>query len=397
MGRFLRVLSDERLIYYSLTRYRWEWNVDHVVSETEIADNVLDMVSSKIQELKPSLQIALKSAACLGSCRFDINILSKAMPRQAGLDLDMAGNSDDVHKLATLLDQAVNEGLLEKLGTPGKYKFTHDKIRESSYALISVESRDRFHLEIGRKLKDLRASMKDDASRESDRLLLMMVYHLNLGSSEVSDIAERNELIKLNRKAADIAFKRLCFTLASNFLRAALAMIDGVDRWNLHYDELLQICTTLAHIECCCGNFRASEAMAHDAIQHARDLDDQLSAFRSLINCLQQSGRSAEAVETIVDVLQRLGFQMPRRGFLVPKVLVSFIQIRRRLRNVSDEELLNLPEASDHDAKVMDFLALLGDITITLGDSEMEAVVTVSIVLLTLERGHTQYTASTLR
>jgi predicted ATPase len=409
--QFLRVLNEKGLVHYSFSTYQWEWDVDRVLAETDIADNVLDIVSSKIQQLEEPLQMALKSAAFLGSSRFDIHILSQTMlvnhsctgriseqPSFGHNEDDGVVVKKDSEGLAAILDKLVGEGLLEKVGAPGMHKFAHDRIRESVWALLPQgETRASLHLEIGRKLRHLSTCMSsDDEARGKDRLVLMSAFHLNLGSLRVSDAHERDDLIELNVKAAELAFERSCFTPASNYLKAALELI-GEERWNVqNYERSLNICTTLAHILLCCGSLGESEAMAQDVIHHARDLSDQLRPYRSLINCQTHGGRFVEAIHTVVAVLKRLGLHVPSRLLLMPMVIVNFIRIKRKLRRMSDSDVLNRPEANEHDVKVMDFVVLLAEVAGTAGDSDMQASALVSLALLNLELGSNPYAALAL-
>ena len=86
--QMLRTLHERGFVRYSISKYQWEWDIDRIVFETEIADNVLDMVTSKIRRLDEDLQLAIKSAACLGSSRFDVGILAEVLPDREYLGID---------------------------------------------------------------------------------------------------------------------------------------------------------------------------------------------------------------------------------------------------------------------------------------------------------------------
>lgn len=212
--QFLHLLYERYLVDYSLSTNQWEWGLDRIVAEINVADNILDILSEKILGLPAELQLALTQAAFLGPSRFDAELLlhtlntqeRKVAVGQAVVEqVDNANKQDsDIVSLVALEDTlllAVKEGLLEKLRPPRIYKFTNDWIKESAYALVQKgETQKRRHLYIGRDLRrfiEERATTGLDTQVE-DRLFLLAARHMKLGSDLLETGDEKVELARLN-------------------------------------------------------------------------------------------------------------------------------------------------------------------------------------------------------
>ena len=119
-----------------------------------MTDNVIDLMTRKIQKLPPSTQQVLTLAACIGN-PFDPGSL--AVVSQQSFD-GVVTNLQDA--LAAGLIQAVEAPLDTR--TPGSadaemttvpaYVFLHDRIQQAAYGLIPAEKLPSVHLTSGRLL-----------------------------------------------------------------------------------------------------------------------------------------------------------------------------------------------------------------------------------------------------
>ena len=118
---FMQSLQSRGLLQYNFHQKRWVWNEDIIRAE-EITDNVLHLLSSKMNGLSDDVQMLLKVMACFGTSTNEsvIGYLSESA--------EYAGVRDG-------LGGAVSDGFVEKDGE-GNFKFVHDKVREAAYNLI---------------------------------------------------------------------------------------------------------------------------------------------------------------------------------------------------------------------------------------------------------------------
>ena len=118
---FMQSLQSRGLLQYESGQKRWIWNEDTILSE-EITDNVLHLLSKKMNRLSKDMQLLLKVMACFGTSTDEsvIDYLSES-PEYVGVRKGMEG--------------AINDGFVE-VNAEGKFKFVHDKVREAAYNLI---------------------------------------------------------------------------------------------------------------------------------------------------------------------------------------------------------------------------------------------------------------------
>ena len=118
---FMLSLQSRGLLQYDSSKKRWVWNEDTIRAE-EITDNVLHLLSSKMNQLPNDMQLLLKVMACFG-------ISSKESV------IGYLAESPEYSELCSGLEGAISDGFVE-VYAEGYVKFVHDKVREAAYNLI---------------------------------------------------------------------------------------------------------------------------------------------------------------------------------------------------------------------------------------------------------------------
>eukprot|EP00986_Skeletonema_menzelii_P017922 scaffold22811_cov274-Skeletonema_menzelii.AAC.1 len=62
----MQSLQSRGLLYYDCRQKRWMWNEESIHAE-DITDNVLHLLSSKMNGLSDDMQMPLKAMACFGT------------------------------------------------------------------------------------------------------------------------------------------------------------------------------------------------------------------------------------------------------------------------------------------------------------------------------------------
>ena len=126
------------------------------------------------------------------------------------------GDSDGT-PLEDALDEAVREGLLgEAGGVQGRYRFSHDLIRETLYDELSPGSRRRLH----RRVAD---SLENGRSDAPESRLAELAHHFF--ESERDPVADR-KAVEYARRAGVEASRSLAFEDAARLYRIALAALE---------------------------------------------------------------------------------------------------------------------------------------------------------------------------
>ena len=130
----LRSLVDRNLLQYSFRERRWVWDMDKIAAE-DLADNVCELLKTKMIGLSENTQQALKIAACFGNTIHVaiVDIIISASPNFA---------------FQSELDKAAEDGFMNKNSDGSGYKFRHDKVREAAYDLIEEEEREQVSIRV---------------------------------------------------------------------------------------------------------------------------------------------------------------------------------------------------------------------------------------------------------
>ena len=118
---FMQSLMSRSLLQYNFHQKRWVWNEDIIRAE-EITDNVLHLLSTKMNRLDELQVMVLKVMACFGT-RTDESVIG------------YLSESTEYSGIRDGLEGAISDGFIEK-DSDGNFKFSHDKIREAAYNLI---------------------------------------------------------------------------------------------------------------------------------------------------------------------------------------------------------------------------------------------------------------------
>jgi len=93
-----------------------------------ITDNVLYLLSSKMNVLSTEVQMALKVISSFG-IKVDEKIVH------------YLSCTDEYSNIMTGIEEAKLSGFITKAGEPSCYSFSHDKVREAAYGLISDDEK----------------------------------------------------------------------------------------------------------------------------------------------------------------------------------------------------------------------------------------------------------------
>ena len=112
------------------------------VAGAPMTDNVVELMSHKINRLSPAARTVLTRAACVGS-PFDLETLA------------IVGD-ETPPETAERVEEAVREGLVLRAADPGRdetYAFLHDRVQQAAYARLPERERRELHLAVGRHLR----------------------------------------------------------------------------------------------------------------------------------------------------------------------------------------------------------------------------------------------------
>ena len=171
------------------------------------------MIAKRISHLDQATGRALALGAALGP-EFGLEVLRRIGELDADQTLD-------------LIDEAVEAGLLLPVaGVLGRYRFSHDLVRETLYDELSPGRRVRLHRRIAEVLEDLYAGPNGGHLAE-------LAFHFVQAAQQGDGAAAgrrcwpvRSKAIDYARRAGDDAARSLAFEEAARSYSMALAVLD---------------------------------------------------------------------------------------------------------------------------------------------------------------------------
>ena len=124
---FMQSLLGRGVLQYNLDQKRWVWN-ENIIRSEEVTNNVLYLLSSKMNDLPENARTVLKVMACFGTSVNEsvISCLSKLA---------------EYSSIQDWLKSAIRDGFVKEDGDRN-FKFVHDKVREAAYNLIPNHEKD---------------------------------------------------------------------------------------------------------------------------------------------------------------------------------------------------------------------------------------------------------------
>ena len=340
---YLKSLHQQGLLCFEPESNRWEWSLNDIQA-LDVADNVVDLLSDKLQTLKPTTLQALKLAACVGS-HFNLDLLAMVSGKSPGDIIAALGEAvsegvviimGESFRYAELGQDKLADGLLDAaLMRTVKYRFSHDKIQQAAYGLIPIQIRQTLHRQIGRLI------LAGTPPEMVEQRIFDITNQFNLGIELADTASERWDLAGLNLIAGRRAKVTAAYSSALNYLRTGLDLLPE-NPWEQTYALSLALYEEAAEAAYLNTRFDEMEHYARTVLDNALDLMDKVKVFEVRINGAIAQSNKLEAIEMGLHVLRLLGVKLARKPTLA-HVGAAFVRVRLALVGRGPEKLFRLP------------------------------------------------------
>lgn len=394
VNQFLKTLAEDGFLTFDRGQARWTYQIA-AIANAPFTDNVIDLMTRKIQRLSEKGQRALTLAACIGNT-FDERTLA-IVSEQA---MDAAG--DD-------LKEALSEGLIvdhgvttEALpqpednsqsafsigGNPQSYAFLHDRVQQAAYELIPEQWKQPVHLAVGRLL------LEHAQGELSEKKLFDIVHHLNLASGLIVDESERIDLARLNLSAGQKAKSSTAYAAALDHLKAGLALLTET-HWQSDFDLVFALHLETAECQYLCGHFEETEEQFALLLSRAATSLERAKVYRLRMVQYENQVRYADALDSAREGLALFGVIFPNDQPEKEAALEREIEtIQTLLAGRAIESLIDLPVMTDPAIRmVMNILTDIWSSTYILGDAILARLISATMVRLSLEHGNAEESA----
>lgn len=292
----LGTLHQDGLVAFDHAQGHWGWDLEGV-QRSQVSDDIVHFMLSRIQRLAPETQALVRQAACMGNA-FARSLLAALVDRPAD-EVDAA------------LAPAVAAGLLVpvELREDTLYQFAHDRVRQAAYALNEGDERQWTHLRFGRLLE--RTVPADERASRSPEI----AQQLNAGRSLLETEAERLALVALNLEAARKSKASAAYRAAFDFTSVAIELLPA-GRWEAHYPlafEAHQLHASCAYLS---GDLAAADACYEELLARSRTLLERAEVRAMRAAQYTFGNRLALSVEEGIRALELLGIRLTPRPSL---------------------------------------------------------------------------------
>ncbi len=328
LNEFLNSLYVENLLNFDLSYRRWQWNIQEI-QEKSYTDNVVDLMIFKIQRLPENTQEILKIVACMGN-QFELQTLACICQKSMRETVDSLYNAIAENLILPLHNMGdVELAIAGKLPDTQslEYKFTHDRIQQAAYSLISEQDKPLLHQKIGKLL------LKNIPINKREEKIFEIVNQLNFGISFITNHSEKNELAHFNLIAGKKAKAAIAYHAAQAYLNIGIKLLAS-DSWQQQYELTLALYQEAAIVAYLHGDFEQMETLSMLVLGNARTVLEQVKIYELEIEACLVQNNFKEALTIGVEVLQLLGLILPQSP--------NNLNIK-----LATENLINLQEMTD--------------------------------------------------
>ncbi|RLD74794.1 MAG: hypothetical protein DRJ10_16435, partial [Bacteroidetes bacterium] len=328
--QFIKTLYEKELLIYNFDKGSWEWKINEIENQN-ITNNVIELLTGKIQKLPNKTLEILKIATCIGN-NFNIKTVSAIGKNLAKFPLQ--------EELHSFIETAIIEEILIPLQNQN-YKFVHDRIQQAVYNIIPEDERNKFHLQTGSLL------LKEYQNNETDlnKYIFDIVNQINYGLKLVSDEDKKKQFAELNILAGEKAKKSSAYSPALNYFETAKNLL-GKKSWQTDYELSLKTNEHISDLFYLSGQYEKTKEIANDVIENAKTLLDKINVYYTLIFSYRAQFKNIDAVETGLDVISQLGNKSDKHPGKI-RFILEFIRTRLAIGKKSSSDLANLPVMTD--------------------------------------------------
>ena len=347
LNQFIHSVYQDGLIFFNSAEGIWQWD-EAKIRQTDITDNVVGLMVSKIQKLSGNTGHLLSLAACIGN-RFDLNTLSivYGKPVQETADDLLPALQDELvlplDESYKYISEPFQSPTFDAISDPDHlfpvYRFLHDRVQQAAYSLIEEKKKPEVHLKIGR---EMLKTIPEEALEEQ---IFGIVDHLNLGSGLITDEKEREKLAQFNLLAGKKAKLSAAYEPAFDYLKSGIRMLQE-NCWQVQYDLTLSLHEEGTEAAFLCGDYEKMGDLAEIVLQSAKSLLDKIKVYEIKIQAYAAQHKLLDAIKIGLDVLNLLGITFPQNPTKL-NLLVAYLRTRFALVGKQAELLINLPEMTD--------------------------------------------------
>ncbi len=379
LSQLLTRLHGKGTLRFDYSANRWNCDIEQLKA-MNITSNVADLMVSRLEDLPHATLEVVKLAACIGS-RFDLATLDLIVTNQKKNAFDEIHPAIEAGLVVHHRDASRKQTHPEVPPESTILRFAHDRVQQAAYAMLSEQTRQEVHRQIG---VQLQSGIPDTTTSER---LFEIVDHLNIGAGLLEDDAGKKELATLNLEAAGRAVSATAYVAARDYAVAGLSLLPN-DSWQTEYELARDLHRVRVDAEYLRGDLEVSQQLIGTMRSKLRTPLEQAEVLSALVVQQTLSGNYSEAIATCREALEKLGITMPT-GDMEVALREELERYPAALNERDPQSLIESPAVTSRDMEIA--FRLLGNL-LPLGyiaDPGLSRVATARLVNLSLTHGHT--------
>ena len=322
----------------------WEYDIKQIQS-LALTDDVVEFMALQIKKLPKYTQRVLKLAACIGN-QFDLKMLSIVLEKSV---VDTASDLwPTLHDGLVLPQTEVYNSFSEDSDTQPsrnrnfqipKYKFVHDRVQQAAYSLIPEEEKQSTHLKIGQLL------LSKIPVIEREENIFELVNQFNIAVELIVDLAERDELARMNLIAGRKALASTAYPASVKYLTIAIQLLAS-DSWEANYHLSLALYETAAEAAYLSGDFEQTEQFIQVVLLQAKTLLEKVKVYEVKIETYKAQGLSLGAITAGLQILNLFEVQFPEQPSQ-ENIGIALEETQLLLAGKPIESLIDLPQMTN--------------------------------------------------
>ena len=147
-------------------------------------------------------------------------------------------------------------------------KFVHDRVQQAAYSLVPEPERPALHLHIGRLLR------RDTTEAGLAGRIFEITRHLNSGRDLITEVGEREQLVRLNLIAGRKAKQSAAYESALRHLTLATDWLTA-DDWERNYEMAFGLYKDRIECEFLCSHPEVADQLVQSVTARTRNRLDQ--------------------------------------------------------------------------------------------------------------------------
>jgi len=397
INQLLKSLYDSHLLTFRLpdgeSKGEWSWEMGQIRG-VDMTDNVVELMTSNIQKLAPTVQETLKIAACIGNS-FDLKTLAVVREQSqitVARNLWSAVREGFIFssKNSSFLPESSEEtaASLQESDFKIEYKFLHDRVQQAAYSLIPESERSNTHLRIGQLI------LSHTVSEDLESKIFDIVTHLNAGQESIFDPDFKLEVARLNTLAGKKAKASTAYQAAVKHLAIGQSLLPET-AWDTAYELTFTLYRKLAECEYLAGNFQGADELFTILLERVVDKFDRAEIFNLIVLLTITQERFQDAVQAGLAGMKLMGLEGPETEEELQRAIgIQMQEVQANLSKVNIAELLHKPPMEDPEKQVcMTLLANFWGASFGGGYINYNLWCVLNMTRLSLTFGHTETSA----